>query len=151
MTKAKPLTAEELAEFRIMHREGGTLPEDVAHATIGQLLTNIDALTADLAQARAELAAMQATNERLQTLHEERDTLSRKADQNIERLLTENERLRAGAPMRSAGEAWLDLVEKTDRTSPAEYPDMALITRDELAAYMLAAAPQLPAQAKEGA
>lgn len=32
--------------------------------------------------------------------------------------------------------AWLDLVEKEDRTSPAEYPNHALITRDELAIYM---------------
>lgn len=32
--------------------------------------------------------------------------------------------------------AWLDLVEKEDRTSPADYPDHALITRDELATYM---------------
>lgn len=26
---------------------------------------------------------------------------------------------------------WLDLIEKDDRTSPEEYPDMALITEDE--------------------
>lgn len=30
-------------------------------------------------------------------------------------------------------EAWRELLEKDDRTSPAEYPDMVLITRDELA------------------
>lgn len=30
---------------------------------------------------------------------------------------------------------WLDLQEKNDRTSPEEYPDMCLITRDELAAF----------------
>lgn len=29
-------------------------------------------------------------------------------------------------------ELWQELVEKDDRTSPAEYPDMALITREEL-------------------
>lgn len=33
-------------------------------------------------------------------------------------------------------ECWQDLVEKTDRTSPGEYPEMALITREELADYM---------------
>ena len=36
-------------------------------------------------------------------------------------------------------EAWQDLLEKDDRTSPEDYPDMALITADELQAYMLAA------------
>lgn len=36
--------------------------------------------------------------------------------------------------------AWRDLVEKTDRTSPEDYPDMALITKDELADYMAALA-----------
>ena len=34
---------------------------------------------------------------------------------------------------------WRDLLEKDDRTSPAEYPDMALITRDEFEAAILAA------------
>lgn len=29
-------------------------------------------------------------------------------------------------------EAWQELVEKNDRTSPSDYPDMALITREEL-------------------
>jgi hypothetical protein len=33
-------------------------------------------------------------------------------------------------------EMWLDLLEKDDRTSPAEYPDMALITYDEFAALL---------------
>lgn len=33
-------------------------------------------------------------------------------------------------------EAWLDLSEVTDRTSPAEYPEMCLITSEELADYM---------------
>src|SRR5690606_1198983 len=41
------------------------------------------------------------------------------------------------AAMREAvDDAWRDLVEKDDRTSPEGAPDMALITRDELAAYM---------------
>lgn len=31
---------------------------------------------------------------------------------------------------------WQDLVEKDDRTSPSEYPEMALITHDEFAAYI---------------
>lgn len=35
--------------------------------------------------------------------------------------------------------AWRDLLEKDDRTSPAEYPDMALITHDELAEIVFAA------------
>lgn len=35
-----------------------------------------------------------------------------------------------------AREFWKELVEKTDRTSPVEYPDMALITFDELAALL---------------
>lgn len=42
-------------------------------------------------------------------------------------------------PGLSAAEAWQDLVDKDDRTSPEEYPDMALITREELADYMQAA------------
>lgn len=33
-------------------------------------------------------------------------------------------------------EAWLDLSEVTDRTSPAECPEMCLITSEELADYM---------------
>lgn len=33
-------------------------------------------------------------------------------------------------------EAWQELCEKDDRTSPAEHPDMCLITRDELLGYM---------------
>ena len=37
-------------------------------------------------------------------------------------------------------EAWQDLVERSDRTSPAEYPDMALITSEELEYYMRASA-----------
>jgi hypothetical protein len=41
---------------------------------------------------------------------------------------------------------WRDLLEKDDRTSPAEYPDMALITRDEFEAAILAALSS-PAQA----
>lgn len=45
--------------------------------------------------------------------------------------------------------AWIDLVEKDDRTSPAEYPDHALITRDELAGYMrLDTPPTAPAAAE---
>jgi hypothetical protein len=32
--------------------------------------------------------------------------------------------------------AWQELVDRDDRTSPAEYPDMALITRGELAEFM---------------
>ena len=37
-------------------------------------------------------------------------------------------------PSKSDEELWRDLCEKDDRTSPAEYPDMALIDFDELAA-----------------
>lgn len=33
-------------------------------------------------------------------------------------------------------DAWLELVEYDDRTSPVEYPKMALITREELARFM---------------
>lgn len=36
----------------------------------------------------------------------------------------------------TAEDAWMDLVEKTDRTSPAEYPEMVLITFEELRDYM---------------
>jgi hypothetical protein len=32
--------------------------------------------------------------------------------------------------------AWDDLINKGDRTSPPEYPDMTLITSEELAGYM---------------
>ena len=37
-------------------------------------------------------------------------------------------------PVAAMCEAWRDLCEKDDRTSPVEYPDMALITFDEFAA-----------------
>lgn len=40
--------------------------------------------------------------------------------------------------------AWFDLVEKDDRNSPEEYPDMCLITREELAGYIAAALSKLP-------
>lgn len=40
--------------------------------------------------------------------------------------------------------AWRDLVEKDDRTSPADYPEMCLITFDELADYMASAVSTLP-------
>lgn len=43
-------------------------------------------------------------------------------------------------------EAWQDLVEKDDRTSPEEYPEMCLITRAELTDYMNRAALQHPAK-----
>jgi hypothetical protein len=33
--------------------------------------------------------------------------------------------------------AWDELVNKDDRTSPPEYPDMCLITREELAQFMI--------------
>lgn len=33
-------------------------------------------------------------------------------------------------------EAWTDLLEKDDRTSPEDYPEMCLITKDELADFM---------------
>lgn len=36
----------------------------------------------------------------------------------------------------TADDAWDNLINKDDRTSPEEYPEMALITRDELADYM---------------
>lgn len=32
--------------------------------------------------------------------------------------------------------AWQELLEKDDRTSPEEYPEMALITSDELTRYI---------------
>lgn len=43
----------------------------------------------------------------------------------------------------SIEDAWADLLEKDDRTSPADHPDMCLITREELASYMLAASPSV--------
>lgn len=36
----------------------------------------------------------------------------------------------------TAVRAWDDLINKDDRNSPEDYPEMALITFDELAAYM---------------
>jgi hypothetical protein len=33
-------------------------------------------------------------------------------------------------------ELWLDLIEKDDRISPEEYPDMALLTREEFFGYL---------------
>jgi hypothetical protein len=37
-------------------------------------------------------------------------------------------------------DCWQDLLDKDDRTSPVEYPEMALITHDELADYINSAA-----------
>ena len=37
---------------------------------------------------------------------------------------------------RNIEEIWRDLCEKDDRTSPPEYPDMALITQQELIGYL---------------
>jgi hypothetical protein len=51
----------------------------------------------------------------------------------------------------AAAEAWQELVEYDDRTSPEEYPDMALITRDELNAFMQRAIDLGRAQALEEA
>lgn len=36
-------------------------------------------------------------------------------------------------------EAWLDLCEQNDRTSLADYPDICLITKEELRCYMQSA------------
>jgi hypothetical protein len=41
-----------------------------------------------------------------------------------------------GLPMLTPEDAWQDLLDKDDRTSPEDYPDMALITFDELRDYM---------------
>lgn len=48
----------------------------------------------------------------------------------------------AVTPSREAllDECWSTLVEMTDRTSPEEYPDMCLITRDELGDFLRLAA-----------
>ncbi len=63
--------------------------------------------------------------------------IATEAAETIIRLTAQNAALMAE---RDAGlspdEAWQDLVDKSDRTSPEEYPDMALITFDELADYM---------------
>lgn len=40
--------------------------------------------------------------------------------------------------MKTLDQAWQDLCEKDDRTSPEEYPEMCLITREELAGYVTA-------------
>jgi chromosome segregation ATPase len=45
--------------------------------------------------------------------------------------------------------AWLDLVEKPDRTSPADYPNMALITEEELGGYIRDALASLRRQLAE--
>ena len=42
----------------------------------------------------------------------------------------------------SVVDAWQDLVDKDDRTSPEQNPDMALITYEELADYMQSALPR---------
>ena len=52
-------------------------------------------------------------------------------------------RIEQGAQTMTPKEAWQDLLEKDDRTSPEECPDMALITYEELQAYMEAYAKSL--------
>ncbi|HEY1980713.1 MAG TPA: hypothetical protein VGH13_11550 [Xanthobacteraceae bacterium] len=55
-----------------------------------------------------------------------------------------------GAEPFTAADAWHDLIEKDDRTSPEEYPDHALITADELADYIQRAlAPNPPGDVRE--
>lgn len=49
----------------------------------------------------------------------------------------------------SVEDAWNDLLDKDDRTSPAEYPDMCLITMQELAGYMTADAQEPAAGLKQ--
>lgn len=44
-------------------------------------------------------------------------------------------------------EAWEELINYDDRTSPEEYPDMALIAREELAIFMLRAVPNRDSEA----
>ncbi len=44
----------------------------------------------------------------------------------------------------TADDAWHDLVEKDDRNSPEEYPEMCLISFEELRDFMRRAAPTLP-------
>lgn len=57
-------------------------------------------------------------------------------------------------PSAEARELWTDLCELPDRTSPADYPDMALITETEFYAYLDAFAArsrwQLISEAPEG-
>lgn len=53
---------------------------------------------------------------------------------------------RTEALERIVADMWRDLCEKDDRTSPAEYPDMALVTHDELAAIIKLALDALPAE-----
>lgn len=52
--------------------------------------------------------------------------------------MTETQELFNAREMLDADDAWQELCEKDDRTSPDEYPNHALITRDELAAYVRA-------------
>ena len=52
----------------------------------------------------------------------------------------------AGDLVERVADAWQELIEYDDRTSPEEYPEMALITREELAAFMArTASPDLAA------
>ncbi len=52
----------------------------------------------------------------------------------------------APGPLYTYETAWEELVEKDDRTSPEEYPDMCLITREELRGYMEAREAPAPRQ-----
>jgi hypothetical protein len=44
-----------------------------------------------------------------------------------------------GSPMSTIEQLWQDLIDKDDRNSPEEHPDMALITFDEFRDAILAA------------
>ena len=71
----------------------------------------------------------------------------RNAVRNAERTLCALSTLSADAIRQGEGEvftgveAWDELVNVDDRTSPEEYPDMCLITRDELIDFMKRATP----------
>lgn len=137
---------------------------DVGTATPPDSLITLRQLSDQLFRAQEELAALRAAIKPFATEAKEwpptladdtRPVLGISGGRTDFAAFTVGDLRRAAAPQPPAqagmtvDEAWLDLTEKTDRTSPAEYPDMALIARDELGAYMLAAAPQPPAQAVE--
>lgn len=59
------------------------------------------------------------------------------------------EAARASRASDFANEVWRDLLEKDDRTSPAEYPEMCLIDHDELASIIFTAVALFPSPSPE--
>lgn len=111
MTKPTRLKLAEALETLIAYAEDGEAHDEGA-------LDHDCPICTMLVPAREALASYDRDERR----EDEEHTLTQVGEDGLEMLTPET--------------AWHDLIEKNDRTSPEEYPEMCLITFDELADYM---------------